>query len=420
MRVLGVGDCIELGDLYLELMSKGHEVRVFAGDERHKGTFAGIIEPAADWRPELAWVGRDGIIVFETVGQGDVQDELRAEGYQVIGGSAFGDRLENDREFGQTLLREAGLATADSRAFDDPRGAAEWVMRNPGRYVAKYDNSAFPTFIGQHSAGDDLCFHLRNAPEGRVLIMDAIDGVEVGVGAYFDGATFLEPACIDFEHKRFFPGELGEMTGEMGTLASYRGSERLFRATLAKFTPSLAAAGHVGYVNLNLIVNEAGIWPLEFTCRFGYPGFAVLAPLQCDGWADLLTRMLRGKSERFITLPGWSIAVVLTIPPFPAEGSAGDSTSGDPPIFYSVAPTSEEALHYRFMDVRKEGGQLFARRRTGYVMVVTGTGDTVEGAQAAAYARAHNVIISDIRWRNDIGDRFLDRDRARLIELGWL
>jgi phosphoribosylamine--glycine ligase len=70
--------------------------------------------------------------------------------------------------------------------------------------------------------------------------------------------------------------------------------------------------------------------------------------------------------------------------------------------------------------VRLEGGRLLARRRTGRAMVVTGTGATVEEAQAGARARARNVIAPDLRWRADIGDRFLLRDGARLRALGWL
>ena len=178
---------------------------------------------------ELDWVGRDGLVLFEKVGRGAEQDALRKAGYQVIGGSALGDRLECDRAFGQAALQDAGLQIAPSHPFDSPVDAAAWLVRHPGRTVLKHDNNARATFVGDHREGADVLFQLSRTPPGRVLLMPRLEGVEVGVGAYFDGRAFLRPACIDFEHKRFFPGELGEMTGEMGHPAVLRWRRRAVR-----------------------------------------------------------------------------------------------------------------------------------------------------------------------------------------------
>ncbi len=419
MRILAVGLRIYLGDLYLSLIREGHEVRVFASDQPAHHAFGGIIAPVADWTTHLPWVGHDGIVLFEGLGQGAVQDALRSQGYRVVGGSALGDRLEADRQFGQSILAKAGLQIADSRAFNGPADALAWLEQNPGVYVLKYDDNARATYVGAHPDGADVAFTLRRYSEaGQVLLMQRLLGVEVGIGGYFDGRQFLLPACIDFEHKRFFPGDLGEMTGEMGTLASYAGAERLFDATLGRMAPLLAQAGHVGYVNLNLIVNENGAFPLEFTCRFGNPGFAVLAAMQSDGWGDLLSRMVAGKGGRFRTVPGWAVAIVLTVPPFPHTLEA--VAAEDPPVFFHVEPDAAERPFYHYVDVRREDGQLLGRRRSGHLMIVTGTGLDVEAAQAAACGRASNVIAPELRWRNDIGARFLREDRATLTRLGWL
>jgi phosphoribosylamine--glycine ligase len=417
MRILGIGARVDLGDLYQSLMREGHDIKVHASDPAFAASFEGLVERVPDWRAALDWVGRDGLIIFEKVGRGADQDALRADGYQVIGGSVLGDRLEYDRGFGQQTLRSIGLPTAPAFEFADAATAAAWLRANPGRMVLKHFNNARATFVGSHAAGLDVLFQLGTAPPGAVLLMPLIEGVEVGVGAYFDGQVFLEPACIDFEHKRFFPGEIGEMTGEMGTVVRYRGAGPIFQATLKQLAPVFAAAGHVGYVNLNMIVNEAGIWPLEFTCRFGNPGFCILAPLQVAGWGDLFGRMLTGGAGTFPTAPDWCTGVVLTIPPFPEE-RPGAERAGDPPVLFHTGP--DDPAHYHYSDMRIADGQLFAGRRTGYAMVVTGVGDSIKASQAAALVRARSVCIPDLRYRADIGERVRLGDAERLRELGWM
>ena len=45
---------------------------------------------------------------------------------------------------------------------------------------------------------------------------------------------------------------------------------------------------------------------------------------------------------------------------------------------------------------------------------------TVETAQAAAYSLASRVVVPNLRYRNDIGARFLREDRDRLVCWGIL
>jgi len=183
--------------------------------------------------------------------------------------------------------------------------------------------------------------------------MEFIKGVEAGVGAYFNGEDFLKPALLDWEHKRFFPGDLGELTGEMGTVVTYRGAEILFEKSLSKMRPHLKKGGYCGYINLNMILNRQGIWPLEFTSRFGYPGFAVCEALHEEGWDEILTHMTKKNSLTLKTRPGFSVGVVLTVPPFPYSHGYNLLSHGMP-ISFAKDLTSLEQRHLHFGEMSQK------------------------------------------------------------------
>lgn len=426
MRFLGIGEYCDLGDLYLRLARDGHEVRIFVSAEESRETLGGLIERVPDWAAELPWIksaGPDGIIVFEGVNAGHLQDRLRKDGYNVIGGSEFGDRLESDRAFGQHILRSVGIKTAPTFPFTSYAAGVDHIRAEPARYVYKPNGDEFTSmdsYVGQLDDGADVADFL-NAQQALAtpnrktdfILMAHVQGVEVGVGAYFNGVEFLKPACIDFEHKRFFPGNLGELTGEMGTVATYRGAETLFDATLAKLADLLAASGYCGYINLNMIVNEEGIWPLEFTSRFGYPGFAVLNPLQTEDWATLFKRLCQRTENTFDTRDGYTVGVVLTIPPFPYLAASPPPPTRLPILFRGPLSPEEEA-HIHYSEVALVDKRLVTVGVVGQVMVVTGYGQTVPEAQRAAYRLAAKVAVPNLRYRIDIGELFIARDQSLL------
>jgi phosphoribosylamine--glycine ligase len=212
---------------------------------------------------------------------------------------------------------------------------------------------------------------------------------------------------------------MGELTGEMGTIATFDRSGKFFDLTLRRLEPLLREHGHIGYVNLNTIVNPAGIWPLELTCRFGYPGFAILEPLQLTPWADLFRAMAR-RTGGFRARSGFSAGIVLTTPPFPYSRKQVDEPVGLP-IFLPDDLDEEDRrnLHYGEIGLDPQG-QPVTSGLYGWTMVATGTGARIEAARSAAYARAARVSIPNMRYRLDIGDRLIAGDYAAVATLGLL
>ena len=404
---------------------------MYIDDPAYHGVFVGMVERTADWRADLPWIreaGEDGIIIFETAHHGVLQDDLRRSGFQVIGGSSWGDRLEGDRAFGQAVMGEIGMNTAAMRHFSDFSAAIIFIAQHPGRYVYKHNGHHLPSthnYVGVMPDGADVIALLRSYlnwwPADQrpdFILMDHVTGVETGIGAYFDGRRFVGPACLDWEHKRFCTSDLGELTGEMGTVVTYEKADSLFSKTLSLMAPLLAKHGYCGYINLNTIINDAGIWPLEFTCRFGYPGFAILDALHIQGWEEVLLAMC-GRRNGFTVKPGYAVGVVLTTPPFPYLADGRRLCRGMP-VSWREALSAEDQHHVHYGEVALVDGQPVIAGDSGYVLVVTGSGTDIELARQGAYRLIERAVVPNGRYRTDIGERLVRQDARELQRLGYL
>jgi phosphoribosylamine--glycine ligase len=428
MRFLGVGDNCDLGALYLRLIEEGHDVRISIANPLCHGTLAGLVEQVPDWIAELPWiraVGNDGIILFENVakGRGEAQDALRRDGFNVIGGSAYGDRLENDRGYAQRVLADVGLSTTRFWEFATREEALRFLQERPARYVLKFNGptAAVDNYVGRLPDGRDVrAFLAKLEPsdsDASLILTEHVEGIEMGVGAYFNGDKFLTPACLDWEHKRFFPDDLGELTGEMGTVVTYQRTRRFFELTLGRMEKLLEENGYCGYVNLNTIVNEQGIWPLEFTCRFGYPGFAVLGPLQQTRWGELFGAMT-GRTGNATMLPGFCAAIVLTTPPFPYDRETVQEATVGLPVMFDGGLSEQDQDRLYYGEVGVVNGQLVTSGMYGWTMVATAVADSIEEARCKAGELAGRIIVPNVRYRRDIGSKLVEEDFAFVETLG--
>ena len=183
--------------------------------------------------------------------------------------------------------------------------------------------------------------------------------------------------------------------------------------------PLLKQNGYCGYINLNTIVNEKGIWPLEFTCRFGYPGYAILDPLQRTPWADLFRSMLDRRATHFEVEPGFCVGIVITTPPYPYSREDVAEPKGFPIMFKGGLSADERAnLHYGEVGLIED--VLVTSGASGYTLVVTGRGDTIAAARDAANALADKVVVSNARYRRDIGKKLIEGDFAKVRAWGLI
>lgn len=262
-----------IGDLAWKVAKEGHSVKYFIQQKDQKDVCDGFVEKTDDWEKLKDWAD---VIVFDDIGFGQITDKLRKEGKLVIGGSTYTDRLENDREFGQTEMQAVGITILPVSNFTDFDEAIKFLKANPGRYVlkpsGKAQNEKELLFVGQEEDGLDVLQVLEHYKKTWSKKIKAFQlqkfaaGVEVAVGAFFNGKDFIYPINVNFEHKRMFPGEIGPSTGELGTSMFWSQPNAIFNETLAKMKPKLAESGYVGYIDINCIANVRGIFPLELTC----------------------------------------------------------------------------------------------------------------------------------------------------------
>ena len=433
MKFLGIGEYCDLGAMYLRLVEAGHEVKVYVENSDYHDVYAGMLTFTSDWQSELEWIrqaGQDGIILFESSTKGSIQDALRQDGYQVIGGSGLGDMLESNREFGQTILQKIGMQIANSLRFTDYDKAIDHINKTNKRYVYKSNGANSErtrNYVGMAADGSDLISllkHYKSQITAKTnvidfILMEYISGIEIGVGAYFNGEHFLQPACLDWEHKRFFNGNLGELTGEMGTIVTYRGAEIIFERSLMHLESMLKDSGYCGYINLNMIANAEGIWPLEFTSRFGYPGYCICAALQQDSWETIFKRMLKKTSLYIATDSGFAAGIVLNVPPFPYSYGYELLSKGLPILFQpSISETDKQKLY--FNEVSEQDGCLVTSGVIGNVATAVGTGETIEAAAKQANDLAEKIIIPNIRYRQDIGVNLNLFELKQLADWGYI
>ena len=374
-------------------------------DEEDFDAIAGIcIEKQVDW----VVIGDAGPL---SLGLADfLIDEY---GLTVFGPRKKEARMETSKSFTKNLLKKYNIPTADFKVFESYDEAKKYIESAVPPYVIKKDglSEGKGVVIVENTEGG------LKALEQLAVLSDEDDVMEpLLIEEYLQGEEFSLMVMVNedythtFEviaqdHKSAFGRGEGPNTGGMGAYAPVTHiSEAVRLEAIEKIIRPTAEAmvkeglSYFGVLYLGAMITDDGVKVLEYNARFGDPEAQVLLSMIDSDFACILEKVQRKEPFSIDWKDGYTVGVMLATEGYPYEYKRGIGIAFTDEImdrsFISGLAQTEEG------DYISSGGR---------IMLVTGTGKTIEEALKTAYSSVEEIQFDkkEIFYRTDIAHRAL-------------
>ncbi len=442
MKLLVIDTWSNALDLCMRAQEWGHEVIWFdqnRKDGAHRMSGRGIIPKLVDFEQlRKKWIGwADLIYLPDNTAYLDLLEPYRKIGYPIYGCNVAASDWELDREIGKNVFKAAGLQTIPGKEFNDFAEAAKFVEKNQTWTVCKPSGDANKvlSYVGDDAAS--LIYMLTDRwPKNEKYVADAKKygfilqekkvGCEFAVGGWFGPGGWCKGWSENWENKKFMDGDLGPTTGEMGTLVQIVRESKLADIFLKPLTKALEQLEYVGHIDVSgSIDDDGGCWPFEATMRDGWPLHHNHQSLKRGDPIKPMLDLVNGHDTWDFIYDVHSVSVVMTIPDFPVSKLTSREVEGIP--IYNAGDREHVHLSGVMLnDIPVQVGDKVVRMpgyctTDDYVLVCTGTGDTITGARRSCYAAAKKIKIAsnDFEFRWDIGKERVFDKLEKIQKLGF-
>ena len=418
MKVLVIGSGAREHALVWKCVQSELVERVFCapGNGGTGGMARNVPIPATDIvrLVQFAKQERLGLVVLgpEAAVDAGVGDALRDAGFNVFGPNRGAGRIESSKAFAKSLMRKAGIPTANYEAFTQSAPAKAWARQRDGLVAVKADGLArgkgvivCSTPVESDAAIDAMLVEGRFGKSGATIVVEErLDGPELSLLGVTDGTDVVALApARDF--KRAHDGDSGPNTGGMGAYSPPAGVaqavvDEVVEKVMKPAVRELASSGHEfrGVLYAGVMLTAAGVRTLEFNARFGDPEAQVVLPRLESDFIALALAAAKGGLASFPDLR-WSdracVGVVV------ASGGYPDDTAmktGYPIRGLAEMPKGVLVFH---AGTRFEPGRGLVTDG-GRVVTAVALGDTVGQARETALSGARQVRFEGAFFRTDI------------------
>ena len=346
-----------------------------------------------------------------------LSDSLRTAGFAVFGPSQAAARLEGSKSFTKELCERAGIPTAKFVRCTSLEAAWGALKKFDPPFVIKADGLAAGKGVVIAETREEAQNALADMFEGKfgpagseVVVEQFLTGEEASFFALTDGETIV-PLGSAQDHKRVGEGDTGPNTGGMGAYSpapvlTAALQEQAMREIIEPTVKAMREEGYPysGVLYAGLMLTADGPQLIEYNARFGDPECQVLMLRLESDLVDLMLACAEGRLAE-VEAPALSGDFALTVV-MAAKGYPGTPEKGGALDLGAAEAEGAKVFH---AGTTRDGEEL--RANGGRVLNVTARGDSVQNAQARAYAAISNIAFPSGFYRTDIGQREVRRER---------
>jgi phosphoribosylamine--glycine ligase len=403
MKYFMYSECGEGAGILDRIQNEGNDVSLYIHDRIYKDVWDGLLPKVNIPTPES-----DALILFDMSGNGAVADNFRRLGHKVYGASALMDQLECDRDFGFDVMKKVGIRIPETKKFKSFADGIEYVSKYDGKLVFK-PNGSMPcklTYVSENA--EELIAYMRfvESKFGKniddFILQEFIKGVVVSSEAFCDGKQFIRPFNHTVEVKKFLDKELGPATGCSGNV-TWLDETQIMESGIARVEEYCVKNGYVGQIDLNAVVNDKGVYGLEWTPRMGYDATPCLFSLIKGDVGEFFSDLLSGGLKKMPMVDEYAASVRFSIPPYPAEllkGKDSEKFSPNEGIPIQGFESVEDEIY--FYEVLCKDEQLVHSSGTGVLGIALGMDGNCDIAVKDCYDVLESINVPDLQYRTDL------------------
>jgi phosphoribosylamine---glycine ligase len=356
-----------------------------------------------------------------------IVNHLQSAGIACIGPTQEAARIETDKAFMRNLFEDYNIqGSLIYKVFDNYADTSDFIDEINEDFVIKpigLTGGKGVKILGEHlndleEAKEYAKAIIDNKISGhdKVVIEERVFGEEFTVQAFSDGKNIVPMPAVQ-DHPHAFEGDLGPITGGMGSYSDKNGllpflDERNYDFAVSIMEETIKAiknevGPYKGILYGQFMLTKDGPKIVEYNARFGDPEAMNVLPLLNTSLVDICEKIVEGN------LRNAKFESKATVCKYMVPRGYPESSASKQVIKVDESKINKENALIYYAAVNQENNKIFTS--SSRALAILGIGEKIDEAENIC-ENVTKYVKGDLYHRRDIGTKELIEKRIRHME----